>query len=397
MREIHKRDFIQGMKKLCGKVHITGEAFLQEEHDSWTSAQLNPQVMQRLTRQQQIERSNASSSNTDVSNVVAVQPPQAVQDRNTSIFDLSHVAAANPAATFTTSSDLKALCNCQHDSEYPVSLSRLVHSLNGIADKEDNKNGRVFAKSSTYTKFKQIHNVCAFPGPKLNVAMDDEPNWIATARGCQEYRTRCEDKLKKFITMCLLPNKPASLFSAKMLLKLVMTDIVGIEAIHASGNSQAGAVPFRANFVRLEEIDNVEACPELVDVHLEMSANDKLLKHSRSEFINTLRKLPFGGDVSVGMLDHYTVKDICGYVVNEQIVSVSVEHWNVVSLVLGDFFICRGGPNISQIVVLAEKDEGEPADVTADADDEGDVDWSIVGRKNAERVQHPLHRILILP
>ena len=91
--------------------------------------------------------------------------------------------------------------------------------------------------------------------------------------------------------MCLLPNKPASLFSAKMLLKFVVTDLVGIETIHwffsASGNSQAGAVPFRANFVRLEEIDDVEAFPELVDVHLEMSANDKLLKHSRSEFIDT--------------------------------------------------------------------------------------------------------------
>ena len=142
-------------------------------------------------------------------------------------------------------------------------------------------------------------------------------------------------------------------------------------------------MPFRANWVRLEEIDDVEDFPELVDdfdgLFREMSENDKLLKHSRSEFIDTLRKLPFGGDVSVGMLDHNTVRDICGYVVNEEISSVSVEHWNDVTLVLGDFFICKEGPHISQIVVSAADVEGEPAGVIADADDEGGVDWSFFG------------------
>ena len=177
-----------------------------------------------------------------------MQPVQA------SMFDFSNFAAGDAAAT--KSSDLKSLCNCKHGSDYPMSLPQFVRSLSGIATKA--KNGRVFAHLSTYEKFKQIHNVCAFPGPKLNVAMGDEPNWIQTARHSKEYRKRLEKKLQKFITMCLLPNKPASLFSAKMLLKFVVTDLVGIETIHwffsASGNSQAGAVPFRANFVRLEEI-----------------------------------------------------------------------------------------------------------------------------------------------
>ena len=149
-------------------------------------------------------------------------------------------------------------------------------------------------------QYKELHNNYATATRRQG---DDdprpprEPRFAPTPAGAAERRAVLEARLRAFLEAAAKPGKFADMAKRDLLLKVdVVAD--GFEArtcwlAVGGGNASAGVVPFRAFFLECEQVAARD------DGRVE-------LRLSRLPYCRTRRRLPFGGQVDVGLFSQFS-------------------------------------------------------------------------------------------
>ena len=119
--------------------------------------------------------------------------------------------------------------------------------------------------------FNSDHERPAVQSAEIKDRAPPHPRWHPTPEGMAGARGILERHLEKALCKMALPLKPAEFSRARLLLRCTanfgdMNDDGVVDVLATTdfwfsvcaGNAQAGAVPFRALCVQLEEVDTVE-------------------------------------------------------------------------------------------------------------------------------------------
>ena len=272
------RDELIGAKKLLGqKPRVATEEFAAELLEQMERVRANPVRWQRLAD----EAALRSTGNEDTAAIAVCgrsagsQPHGTAEEGNRALgVDLTGLSSAKPSGG-EGPGDLRcpveaSLRQCR---QCPTALS--VGKMKAVLCNHAGK--RVMPLAARVQEFRDTHVRLATSTAKFVGRLPRAPRWKPTPEGAgqAEFCNLLERRLRTFLNMCL-PNGIAKVHSSNLMLKFdvfytcdpgesdeasdgaddAAPDRIATHWFYAaSGNDNAGAVPFRMNFVKLDNCD----------------------------------------------------------------------------------------------------------------------------------------------
>ena len=195
-------------------------------------------------------------------------------------------------------------------SEFPITQDMLQHAL--LDNDAIGRGGSNVARTNIVeveTTFSKKHNSFGIHRAMHKPIAQPIPYVLPTPHNETGMRTTIQAGIRDFINGAIGDRKLAEVCWAHVVFKcapyrpppFLIPDYFWIWV--TSGNSAAGLVPCRLNFVDLAEIDTY---PD----------GSLLLETARRSRIDTRRQLPFGGPCNHGMLMHHSFNDLAARIMH---------------------------------------------------------------------------------
>jgi hypothetical protein len=267
-----------------------------------------------------------------------------------------------------------------HAKCFPITELLLNHTYGNMM-LDGKRTGRSYLEHEQL--FTKMHNTYAGAQASKTKAppQPQKPRWMETPVGRGGQRDTIEAHLQKFLVQACSPLKFADVHLAKLLIRCSVQRVcaagtgdagkstVLVLWIHiASGNMQAGVVPFRAN------------CMQCKVIHL--SADGQVeLQYDRDTFIEPRRVLPFCGHGGAGIIKTHSVADVAAILLGSTPASAEFSisfSRQKVSLICGDRFLVSGvDGSVESTCLVFNRSSDEDHIAQPDAPSTSDVDWDV--------------------
>ena len=282
-------------------VRITSAKFVNELGAEWAAVQRDPERLRTYEAQAVVGRP-AANAPIGAAVVPYVRAPRVVGDVGALLGPPVLKSGAFHAV------DGRLLCMSpaeQRDATWPCSADLLRHHF---SSKHEDGVRVGPTKAVLVGEYAELHNhYAATRRAEPNIRTPPAPRWLPTPDGAVGRRKRLESELQRFVNAAANPTKMSDIPYAYLVVRCEASwgeagdDSAEFWFHIASGNGQAGPVPWRANAIRLGRIG--------------AAAGETMLQMQRQPFVRTRRALKIGGPVAVGMF-------------------VTASHWDIAAMLL---------------------------------------------------------------